>query len=51
VSSPLAPPRGCAFAPRCAMRSDECDIAMPRLEAAGNARQVRCIRVREEVVA
>jgi peptide/nickel transport system ATP-binding protein len=45
VSSPLAPPPGCAFAPRCPMRADACDAAMPQLAAAEPLRQVRCIRV------
>ncbi|MFC4298729.1 ABC transporter ATP-binding protein [Castellaniella hirudinis] len=51
VSSPLAPPPGCAFAPRCSRRLDACDAAMPALEVI-NAdrwplRQVRCIRAGE----
>ena len=51
VSSPLAPPPGCAFAPRCSRRVDACDAAMPALETI-NAdgwprRQVRCIRAGE----
>ena len=43
VSSPLAPPPGCAFAPRCHRKLAACDAAMPPLEAAGPARMVRCI--------
>jgi peptide/nickel transport system ATP-binding protein len=51
VSSPLAPPPGCAFAPRCGRRQAACDAAMPALEVI-NAdrwplRQVRCIRAGE----
>ncbi|MGB3276944.1 MAG: ABC transporter ATP-binding protein [Castellaniella sp.] len=51
VSSPLAPPPGCAFAPRCSRRLETCDAAMPALEVI-NAdrwplRQVRCIRAGE----
>ena len=29
--SPLALPAGCAFAPRCPLRSDECDVTHPDL--------------------
>ena len=43
VSSPLAPPPGCAFAPRCGRKLAACDNAMPPLEAAGQRRMVRCI--------
>ena len=42
VSSPLAPPPGCAFAPRCAQRQATCDVQMPSLVALGEQRQVRC---------
>ncbi|BEU98244.1 ABC transporter ATP-binding protein [Acidovorax sp. DW039] len=47
VSSPLAPPPGCAFAPRCARQQPDCTHAMPALEAAGPRRMVRCLH-REE---
>ena len=43
VSSPLAPPPGCAFAPRCARKLAACDAQMPPLEATGARRMVRCI--------
>jgi len=43
VSSPLAPPPGCAFAPRCERVQPDCDSAMPALEAVGARRKVRCI--------
>ena len=43
VSSPLAPPPGCAFAPRCARKLPACDAQMPMLEATGARRMVRCI--------
>ena len=48
VSSPLSPPPGCAFAPRCAQRQSVCDVSMPVLAALstlsekGNQRYVRC---------
>lgn len=43
VSSPLAPPPGCAFAPRCSYARAACNAAMPQLEGAGGERMVRCI--------
>lgn len=43
VSSPLSPPPGCAFAPRCTRRQPDCDRAMPELEVAGPRRMVRCL--------
>jgi len=45
VSSPLAPPPGCAFAPRCAQRQSTCDVQMPSLVALGEQRQVRCLQL------
>ncbi|MDZ7861686.1 ABC transporter ATP-binding protein [Acidovorax sp.] len=51
VSSPLAPPPGCAFAPRCERRIAACDARMPVLseeDSAGTSRRVRCIRVNEQ---
>lgn len=47
VSSPLAPPPGCAFAPRCTRQQADCTHAMPALEATGPRRMVRCLH-REE---
>jgi peptide/nickel transport system ATP-binding protein len=49
VCSPFEPPSGCAFAPRCPRRAEECDAAMPPLIAAGEDRQARCVRLREEM--
>jgi peptide/nickel transport system ATP-binding protein len=43
VSRPLAPPPGCAFAPRCTSRQTDCETAMPPLEATTALRRVRCI--------
>ena len=43
VASPLAPPPGCAFAPRCGVATAACAAAMPALLPADNARQVRCL--------
>jgi len=51
VSSPLAPPPGCAFEPRCDLAIPSCRDAMPALLAAGPTRSARCIRVEETAVA
>ena len=51
VSSPLAPPPGCAFAPRCGFARAACNAAMPPLEAAGGERMVRCIGFTEREAA
>lgn len=45
VSSPLAPPPGCAFEPRCDQAIAACRDAMPPLIATEPGRQARCIRV------
>jgi peptide/nickel transport system ATP-binding protein len=50
VSSPLAPPPGCAFAPRCDRKTNTCEARMPALEAAGAQRMVRCIHREEATV-
>ena len=51
VSSPFAPPPGCAFAPRCSFRREACDARMPLLETTGGERMVRCIGFTEELAA
>ncbi len=43
VSSPLSPPPGCAFAPRCTSRQSDCESAMPTLDTTANQHRVRCI--------
>ena len=45
VSSPLAPPPGCAFEPRCDQAEARCTQAMPPLVDTGDERQARCIHV------
>ncbi len=47
VASPLAPPPGCAFEPRCDQATAACRAAMPALRATGAERSARCIRVAE----
>jgi oligopeptide transport system ATP-binding protein len=45
VPDALAPPSGCAFAPRCEHhRPGLCDAAVPPLEASGADHDVRCVR-------
>jgi len=51
VSSPFAPPPGCAFAPRCSFRREACDTQMPLLDSAGGRRMVRCVGFIEEKAA
>jgi peptide/nickel transport system ATP-binding protein len=43
-------PAGCSFAPRCPMRIDACEQAVPELRAVGDAQLARCLRA-EDVVA
>jgi peptide/nickel transport system ATP-binding protein len=43
ISSPLAPPPGCAFEPRCDYAIAACKAAMPPLEIDAEGRGLRCI--------
>ena len=45
--SPIDPPSGCAFHPRCAYAVAECSRSVPGLERLEDGRQVACIRVDE----
>ncbi len=45
--SPLNPPAGCAFHPRCAHAKPECSARMPELEAFDAARKTACLRAKE----
>jgi peptide/nickel transport system ATP-binding protein len=45
VPSPLNPPPGCSFHPRCFMAVPECSQAIPPLREIGDGHQVACIRV------
>jgi peptide/nickel transport system ATP-binding protein len=51
VSSPLSPPPGCAFEPRCDHAQARCTQAMPALVDTGVSRQARCVRVAAAAVA
>jgi len=43
VPSPLNPPRGCPFHPRCWMATAECREAMPELREVQTGHSVACI--------
>ena len=45
--SPLNPPAGCAFHPRCAFATPECSRSVPELENFDANRRTACIRARE----
>ncbi|MSU70463.1 MAG: ATP-binding cassette domain-containing protein [Opitutaceae bacterium] len=45
--SPLNPPAGCAFHPRCPYAHEKCRIAIPPLVAAGASRWAACVRLDE----
>jgi oligopeptide transport system ATP-binding protein len=45
--SPLNPPAGCAFHPRCPFAQEECRRAVPPLAQIADGREVACIRVNE----
>ncbi|MEI6107737.1 MAG: oligopeptide/dipeptide ABC transporter ATP-binding protein [Opitutae bacterium] len=45
--SPLNPPAGCAFHPRCAFAQDKCKSAVPPLRNAGPEREAACVRLEE----
>ena len=45
VPSPLNPPAGCTFHPRCYMAVPECSQAIPPLREIGEGHYVACIRV------
>jgi oligopeptide/dipeptide ABC transporter ATP-binding protein len=45
VPSPVMPPPGCHFHPRCSMAIPECAAARPPLRDVGNGHFVACIRV------
>jgi oligopeptide/dipeptide ABC transporter ATP-binding protein len=45
VPSPVMPPPGCHFHPRCSMAVPDCSAARPPLRDIGNGHYVACIRV------
>jgi len=44
VASPLDPPPGCAFSPRCALADAECEAAMPPLAEVVEGQRSRCLK-------
>ncbi len=47
VPSPLHPPPGCRFHPRCPVRMDGCDREEPPMREVDDGRRVACHRIRE----
>lgn len=47
AASPIDPPPGCSFAPRCPLRIPACDDAVPPLDEIALRHAVRCIRASE----
>jgi oligopeptide/dipeptide ABC transporter ATP-binding protein len=45
--SPLNPPAGCAFHPRCPFAAEVCRTAIPPLAAQPDGREVACVRLAE----
>jgi oligopeptide/dipeptide ABC transporter ATP-binding protein len=45
VPSPLSPPAGCVFHPRCPMAIEECKAGVPPLHAVQPGHLAACIRV------
>jgi oligopeptide transport system ATP-binding protein len=45
--SPINPPAGCAFHPRCPYALEKCRVAVPPLLAAGPNREAACVRLGE----
>jgi oligopeptide transport system ATP-binding protein len=45
--SPINPPAGCAFHPRCQFAQEKCKAAVPPLVPAGPKREAACVRLEE----
>jgi oligopeptide/dipeptide ABC transporter ATP-binding protein len=45
VPSPVNPPKGCHFHPRCDLAMSGCSVERPSLQDVGNGHQVACFRV------
>jgi oligopeptide transport system ATP-binding protein len=45
--SPMNPPRGCAFHPRCSFATDACKVSRPDLEEKETGRFAACLRIGE----
>ncbi len=49
LPSPLSPPSGCRFHPRCPIAMEECRSLEPRLESQGSGHRVSCLAIRKEI--
>lgn len=47
VPSPMNPPKGCAFHPRCPLATSDCKNTVPLLETVDEGHQVACIMVQK----
>ncbi len=45
--SPIHPPAGCAFHPRCPFAEERCRLAVPPLDRLADGREVACVRASE----
>ena len=45
--SPIDPPAGCSFHPRCSHAQEKCKAALPPLQPDGPTREVACVRLGE----
>jgi oligopeptide/dipeptide ABC transporter ATP-binding protein len=45
--SPMHPPAGCAFHPRCPFAQEKCRLSVPPLERLADGREAACLRVAE----
>jgi peptide/nickel transport system ATP-binding protein len=45
VPSPLNPPTGCTFHPRCSIATEECSEVIPPLRDVGEGHEVACIKI------
>src|ERR1700741_608275 len=45
IPSPMNPPRGCAFHPRCPLADESCRRAVPPLQAVGHDHYAACPKV------
>jgi oligopeptide transport system ATP-binding protein len=47
IPSPMNPPSGCAFHPRCPLADESCRVAVPALQAVGDEHDAACPKVRQ----
>jgi oligopeptide/dipeptide ABC transporter ATP-binding protein len=48
IPSPMNPPSGCHFHPRCWRASEKCKLSYPEISPAGHAHEFRCFHPVEE---